>query len=123
MSTEKPQAASITVTGRVQRVGYRRYILDIAQELGVSGYIRNMGDGSVKIFCQAPPAILQQFIEKAENPPPPAQIKQFEIKETKPRPKLKNIQDKIWSNTRRAPGRLRSNAVNIYGLLERIQRL
>jgi len=89
MSTEKPQAALITVTGRVQRVGYRRYILDIAQEIGISGYIKNMDDGSVKIFCQAPPTILQQFIEKARNPPPPAQIKQFEIKETKPRPKLK----------------------------------
>jgi acylphosphatase len=73
MSTEKPQAASITVTGRVQRVGY----------------IRNMDDGSVKIFCQAPPTILRQLIEKAKNPPPPAQIKQFEIKEDKPRPKLK----------------------------------
>ncbi|MCL7384622.1 MAG: acylphosphatase, partial [Thaumarchaeota archaeon] len=89
MSTEKPQAALITVTGRVQRVGYRRYILDIAQEIGISGYIKNMDDGSVKIFCQAPPTILQQFIEKARNPPPPAQIKQFEIKETKPRPELK----------------------------------
>ena len=91
MSTEKTHAVSITVSGRVQRVGYRRYILDLAQELGVSGYIKNMDDGTVRIFCQAPPTILQQFIEEAKNPPPPAQIKQFEIKETKPRPKLKTF--------------------------------
>jgi len=91
MSTENPHAVSITVSGRVQRVGYRRYILDLAQELGVSGYIRNMDDGTVRIFCQAPQTILQQFIEEAKNPPPPAQIKQFEIKETKLRPKLKTF--------------------------------
>ena len=30
----KPAAKEITVKGRVQRVGYRRYLLDIAQELG-----------------------------------------------------------------------------------------
>ncbi len=36
----------------MQRVGYRRYIIDIAQDLGLAGYIENMKDGSVNIFVQ-----------------------------------------------------------------------
>ncbi len=86
---EEIQALQVLVKGRVQRVGYRRYLLDLAQDLGVSGYVKNMLDGSVQIFCQAPGNILQQFIEQAKNPPPPVIIKQFEVREAKPRPKLK----------------------------------
>jgi acylphosphatase len=29
------------VCGRVQRIGYRRFVLDSAQELGLSGYVKN----------------------------------------------------------------------------------
>jgi len=32
---------TIKVVGRVQRVGYRRYIIDLAQEIGLAGYVRN----------------------------------------------------------------------------------
>lgn len=86
---EEIHAMQVLVKGRVQRVGYRRYLLDLAQDLGISGYVKNMPDGSVQIFCQAPENILQQFIEQARNPPPPALIKQFDVREAKPRPKLK----------------------------------
>lgn len=86
---EEIHAVQVVVKGRVQRVGYRRYLLDLAQDLGVSGYVKNMPDGSVEIFCQAPENILQQFIEQARNPPPPIIIKQFDVREDKPRPKLK----------------------------------
>ena len=36
--------------GRVQRIGYRRFILDLAQDLGLAGYVGNERDGSVTIF-------------------------------------------------------------------------
>lgn len=86
---EKLAAKEIIVKGRVQRVGYRRYLLDIAQELGAAGFVENLRDGSVRIFCQASPETLQRFIEYAEKPAPPATIKKFEVKDARPRPKLK----------------------------------
>jgi len=38
------RAVRLRITGRVQRVGYRRYVLDKAQELGVSGYVEDLKD-------------------------------------------------------------------------------
>jgi acylphosphatase len=45
------RAVLARVCGRVQRIGYRRFVLDSAQELGLSGYVKNERDGSVTIFA------------------------------------------------------------------------
>lgn len=42
----------IIVSGRVQGVCYRAYTKDNAIRLGISGYVRNMEDGRVEIFCK-----------------------------------------------------------------------
>jgi acylphosphatase len=36
------------VTGRVQGVGFRYFVFRRADEIGVSGWVRNMADGSVE---------------------------------------------------------------------------
>ncbi|KAB8292034.1 acylphosphatase [Bifidobacterium avesanii] len=41
----------MTVTGRVQGVGYRYTVVMAARRLGVSGWVRNCRDGSVE--CEA----------------------------------------------------------------------
>jgi acylphosphatase len=83
------KAFQVRVYGRVQRVGYRRFILDSAQELGLSGYVKNEKDGSVTIFAQGDEAILEKFIEMLKSPPPPAHIKSIDVREAKPRPAIK----------------------------------
>jgi acylphosphatase len=83
------KAFHVRVYGRVQRVGYRRFILDSAQELGLSGYVKNEKDGSVTIFAQGDEAILEKFIEMLKSPPPPAHIKSIDVGEAKPRPAIK----------------------------------
>ena len=77
------------VYGRVQRVGYRRFVLDTAQELGVSGYVKNERDGSVTVFAQGEDAAIEKFIETLKSPPPPAQVRTIDIREAKPRPGLR----------------------------------
>jgi acylphosphatase len=77
------------VYGRVQRVGYRRFILDTAQELGLSGYVKNERDGSVTIFTQGDEIILERFIEMMKSPPAPAYVKSIDIRDVKPRPAIK----------------------------------
>jgi len=77
------------VYGRVQRVGYRRFILDTAQELGLSGYVKNERDGSVTIFTQGDEIILERFIEMVKSPPQPAYVKSIDIRDVKPRPAIK----------------------------------
>ncbi|MEM3584556.1 MAG: acylphosphatase, partial [Nitrososphaerales archaeon] len=70
-------AYMIRVEGRVQRVGYRRFILENAQELGIEGYVRNEKDGSVKIFAQGEEDNLNQFLDIIKVPPLPISIKSF----------------------------------------------
>lgn len=41
------------VTGRVQGVNYRRFVVEMAQALGYVGYVKNMNDGSVEVVINA----------------------------------------------------------------------
>ncbi len=51
----------LTVTGRVQGVGFRWYVKHLAQDMGVRGYVRNLPDSSVRIIAQAEQDILERF--------------------------------------------------------------
>ena len=98
MSAGRSKMAAIEaiVKGKVQKVGYRGYLLDVAQELGVMGFVENSRDGSVRIFCQGPQKDLKRFIRRARKPPAPIKVKEFNVKEVKPKPRLKILQDKVW---------------------------
>lgn len=88
------KAHSVRVFGRVQRVGYRRFVLDVAQELGVLGFIRNELDGSVSIFVQGEERLVGSFLERIRPPPPPVNIREVKLEEARPQPKLKSFQIK-----------------------------
>jgi acylphosphatase len=85
------KASLVRVFGRVQRVGYRRFVLDSAQELGLSGYVRNEKDGSVTVLVQGDDAVVEKFIQMLKTPPQPAYVRSVEIKEVKPKPRLKHF--------------------------------
>ncbi len=48
--------------GRVQGVGYRYFVTDCAQKTGVSGFVRNMPDGSVMIVAEGNESVLDNFV-------------------------------------------------------------
>lgn len=50
--------------GRVQRVGFRRFVQAEARDSGVTGWVKNMNDGSVTMELQGEPLIIEQLIEK-----------------------------------------------------------
>jgi acylphosphatase len=77
--------------GRVQRVGYRRYLLDIAQEQGLAGYVRNEKDGTVTIFVQGRAEKVANFEKMAGRPPPPAAVTQMRRVQLEPRPGLRHF--------------------------------
>lgn len=83
------KAYKVKVSGRVQRIGYRRFVLENAQELGVDGYVRNEKDGSVSVFVQGDEALVRQFLERIREPPRAVVIKDFEVKVAKVNPKMK----------------------------------
>ncbi|MDX9868995.1 MAG: acylphosphatase [Kiritimatiellia bacterium] len=51
----------LQVFGRVQGVGYRFNCYRQACSLGLTGWVRNLPDGSVEIMAEGPPAALNAF--------------------------------------------------------------
>lgn len=53
----------MTVTGRVQGVGYRYFVTDCAVDRGISGYVRNNPDGTVSVVAEGEESKLRDLIE------------------------------------------------------------
>ena len=54
--------AIIIAKGKVQKVGYRDFVQDIARELGITGDVENLEDGTVKIVCEGEEPKIAGFI-------------------------------------------------------------
>ena len=64
----------LIVLGRVQGVGFRYAAREAASECGVSGWVRNLPDGSVEIVAQGSPAAVGRMRAWAEVGPPHAGV-------------------------------------------------
>jgi acylphosphatase len=62
------------VTGLVQGVGYRYYVLRHASRLGLKGFVRNMRDGSVQVVAQGDDALLATLEELLARGPSLARV-------------------------------------------------
>ncbi|NTW64636.1 MAG: acylphosphatase, partial [Chlorobiaceae bacterium] len=54
----------LIVSGYVQSVGYRMFIHTAAVELGLSGWVRNLMDGSVEIEVQGSPGMIDELVKR-----------------------------------------------------------
>ena len=54
--------AIIIAKGRVQKAGYRDFVQDSARELGITGDVENLEDGTVKIVCEGEEQKIEDFI-------------------------------------------------------------
>ena len=70
---------NITVTGYVQGVGFRYACLHHAQTLGVSGWVRNAGDGSVEIHAEGTDDALDALVAWCHDGPPGARVQEVRV--------------------------------------------
>ena len=49
--------------GKVQKVGYRDAVKDIASKFGVTGYVENMRNSDVQIVCELDEELIPKFVE------------------------------------------------------------
>ena len=82
-------AVRLIVKGKVQRVGFRRYVLDLAQEMGLTGYVKNLQDGSVEVLVQGPEGSVSEFMKAVKSPPPPAVVREVLEEQVEPRQDVK----------------------------------
>jgi len=64
----------ITVTGKVQGVGFRYYVYNLAQQLNIKGWVKNMSDGSVKIVAQGTIDNLYSLFAYIKKGPPLSRV-------------------------------------------------
>jgi acylphosphatase len=54
----------VVYTGRVQGVGFRYTVHRIAACLPVSGYVRNVADGSVELVAEGDPSAVDDLLQR-----------------------------------------------------------
>ncbi|MHA6723699.1 acylphosphatase [Sphingomonas sp. RS2018] len=64
----------ILVSGRVQQVGYRDYMVRKAQALGVRGWVRNLTDGRVEMLADGDDAAIEAFLAATREGPAMARV-------------------------------------------------
>ncbi len=64
----------LTLTGRVQGVGFRYFAHRVAQRLNLGGWVRNLPNGSVEVEVEGPRAALEAFAAEMERGPSAAQV-------------------------------------------------
>lgn len=72
MSSQKRLHA--IVHGRVQGVFFRDFTRRAAWALGLTGYVRNLPDGTVEVLAEGPEASLQQLRRKIDVGPSGARV-------------------------------------------------
>jgi acylphosphatase len=71
--------ARLTITGRVQGVGYRDWAMAMAQRLGLSGWVRNRSDGSVEALIIGDDDAVGAMIEACRYGPAMARVDEIDV--------------------------------------------
>jgi acylphosphatase len=69
METDTKERLSVRITGRVQGVGFRNFTQMRARQLGVTGWVRNESDGSVRLEAEGPRGALEELLEAVHDGP------------------------------------------------------
>ena len=69
------------VSGRVQGVGFRYFVLRCARAAGIKGYVRNLSDGRVEFRLQGEAAAVEQVLAQIHQGPMHARVNAVELAE------------------------------------------
>lgn len=73
------------VSGEVQGVGFRYYVLREVERIGnISGFVRNRTDGSVEVLAQADEGLLRELEESLRKGPRSSRVSRVQIVEESP---------------------------------------
>ncbi len=72
-------SARIWVSGVVQGVGFRFYVIRVAQEYGLKGITKNLADGRVYIEVEGDKGLIQDFLKDVRIGPRLSRVTDMEI--------------------------------------------
>ena len=71
----------LMIRGRVQGVGYRAFVEDVAFDHGLAGWVRNRRNGAVEAVFAGSPAAVAQVAAACRRGPPGARVDSVEERE------------------------------------------
>lgn len=72
------------VSGHVQGVGFRYFAQDAARSEGLSGYARNLGDGTVESVAEGEAESLDRFEAALRRGPSRSRVEHVRVEGTEP---------------------------------------
>ena len=81
----------IIISGFVQGVGFRYFIKEKADQLRLSGWVRNTPDGTVEAVIEGDEDKIDDVITACKEGPPPANVKQVNVEKSGARGDLKEF--------------------------------
>ncbi len=77
--TQQHKAVRVTITGRVQGVSFRWWTARQADQLGLSGWVRNQPDGSVSALLAGAEADVAAMLARFREGPPAAVVRNVAV--------------------------------------------
>ncbi|HEX6848806.1 MAG TPA: acylphosphatase [Chitinophagaceae bacterium] len=74
----------LTIKGKVQGVFYRATAKDVADLIGIKGWVRNLPDNNVEITATATEETLQKFVQWCKQGPPKARVDEVVVDDLDP---------------------------------------
>jgi acylphosphatase len=78
----KMRKVHIIIKGRVQGVFFRATAREVANELGIDGWVKNTIEGHVEILAAGEEEKLEKFIQWCRRGPSKAKVEEIKIEET-----------------------------------------
>ena len=76
--------AEIRVSGRVQKAGFRDFIDELAFNMCLTGYVKNLNDGTVQIICEGEEELLRELAIKINIVQYPIRVEHIDVNYTEP---------------------------------------
>jgi acylphosphatase len=76
----------LIIKGKVQGVYYRASAKDVAKEVGVTGWVKNMPDGNVEAIVSGSEERVEKFIEWCRKGPKNAEVSEVIVSDSKEKP-------------------------------------
>ena len=80
----KMKAVHIIVSGLVQGVGFRYFVVRKARQLGLNGFVRNKNEGDVEIVVEGNLGMLNQLIEELKVGPISSDVRSVKVEWIEP---------------------------------------
>jgi len=84
--------AEIIIHGRVQKAGFRDFIDEMAFNLDLNGYVKNLDDGTVHVTCEGEEIKIKEFVEKININQYPIRVEKIDIRYKSPTHKFKTFE-------------------------------